>query len=616
MVRAGQQFALKNGLQWDVCNVETASELARPALTHQRLKEALQTAENSNAKVVLLYADEDANSIADAISLYARRVNARTIMLSRGPKRAAWMTTDLAATLLRNHPHLDLVIISQHTNPLGTPDRADNGNSLIDHIKALFLVGTAAIASAIFEQNLTHANIMLAFLLAVLLAALTLGRWPAILAAIVSVLVFDLYFIPPRFTMEVNDSEYLLTLIGFIMTSVIVSALATQRRHINFEAREREKDANLLYSLGKELAQAQEVVDVGQVLERHLVLDFGTDICLYLPDATNTSLVYPAARHTPISPQEQSWADWCYHNNEPSGGASNILASSDPRFYPLSASGMVVGVLSYKPNQPQATNSLGQLRMLSAICTQAALALQRISLTEQAKQLKLAQATEKLQNALLNSISHELRTPLVSITGTLSLLDSETSREENSLFHELVHHAFAEAQRLNQLVGNLLEMARLESGALQLRKQTADISDLVGAAISQVENRADGRRFIVRVRPGLPTPLLDFVLITHILVNLLDNSLKYSQPGSEIEIEADENVGSIEIRILDRGIGITAGEETHIFEKFTRGSNTSDTKGTGLGLAICHGIVEAHGGTISASTRTGGGAMFFVKLPV
>ena len=615
MVRAGEHYALKNGMQWDVCNVETASELAKPVGTQQRLKAALQKAEYGNAKVVLLYADEDVHSIADAISTYARRINARTIMLSRGQKRAFWMANDLPGLLLREHPDLDLVIISRHGHPPIAPTQDSPTNSLADHLKALALVGIATATSAFFENYLAPANIMLALLLAVLLSALMLGRRPAILAAIVGVLVFDLYFVPPRFTLEVDDSEYLLTLIGFILTSIIISALATQRRFNHFEAREREKDANLLYSLGKELAQAQEVSEVGVVLERHLVLDFGTDVCLYQPGSSNMLLVYPSPGQTPNA-QEQSWADWCFRNNEPGGSSSSVLASSDPLFYPLSASDMVVGVLSFKPNQPQASVSLGKLRILSAVCTQAALALQRIQLTEQAKQLKLAQATEKLQNALLNSISHELRTPLVSITGALSLLDAETNREEKSQFTELVHHAFAEAQRLNQLVGNLLEMARLESGALKLRKRTTDISDLIGTAISQIETRAEGRHFSVRMSPDMPAPNLDFVLITHVLVNLLDNSLKYSQPDSEIEIEAESSASSIQIRVMDRGIGITPGEEAQIFEKFTRGTNTSDTKGTGLGLAICHGIVEAHGGSISAFARPEGGAIFVVKLPV
>jgi two-component system sensor histidine kinase KdpD len=228
----------------------------------------------------------------------------------------------------------------------------------------------------------------------------------------------------------------------------------------------------------------------------------------------------------------------------------------------------------------------------------------------------MLEITDKLQTALLNSISHDLRTPLVSITGALSSLSNDQVTLNESDRRSLIETASEEADRLNQLVGNLLDMTRLESGAMHLKPDAADLQDLIGASLEEEGSRLGNRKVIVNVPDDLPSVKLDFVLIERVLVNVINNALKYSPLESPIEINAIMAGAFIEISVADRGPGIPQEDLSRIFDKFYRVQRPNNVSGTGLGLAICKGIVDAHGGFISAENRPGGGAVITVALPV
>jgi two-component system sensor histidine kinase KdpD len=250
---------------------------------------------------------------------------------------------------------------------------------------------------------------------------------------------------------------------------------------------------------------------------------------------------------------------------------------------------------------------------VGAFGSQAALAIERAQLDDQARQVQVLQATEKLQTALLNSISHDLRTPLVSITGALSSLATAALGPDN---RRLVDNARAEAERLNGLVGNLLDMTRVEAGILRVGQEPCDVQDVIGVALEQMGNRLDGRQVTVTVPEDLPLVPMDFVLMTRVLVNLLDNALKYSPEEAAITIQAYAASGHLEIQVADRGIGIPLEDLGHVFDKFYRVQRPGRAGGTGLGLSICKGIVEAHGGFIAAENRDGGGTVISVALPL
>jgi two-component system sensor histidine kinase KdpD len=257
-----------------------------------------------------------------------------------------------------------------------------------------------------------------------------------------------------------------------------------------------------------------------------------------------------------------------------------------------------------------------QRRLMEAFASLAALALERVRLAEQARQAQVFQAAERLQTALLNSISHDLRTPLVSITGALSSLQEDDGRLDAATRASLVENAHEEAERLNRLVGNLLDMTRIEAGALRVAEEPCDVQDVIGAALEQAAGRAGGREITVQTPADLPLIPMDFVLIVRVLANLIDNALKYSPPGSPIEVRARIEGPAVLISVADRGVGIPPDDLERVFDKFYRVRQPRAVSGTGLGLSICKGMVEAHGGSIWAERREAGGTVVTFSLPL
>ncbi len=244
------------------------------------------------------------------------------------------------------------------------------------------------------------------------------------------------------------------------------------------------------------------------------------------------------------------------------------------------------------------------------------MSIERGLFAEEASQTEILRATEKLQTALLNSISHDLRTPLASITGVLSSLRLEDHFLDDETRGELVETAYGEAERLNRLVGNLLDMTRLEAGTLRISLQPCDVQDVIGSALNNLSNRLDSHPVNVSIPPDLPLVHMDYVLIAQVFFNLLDNAIKYSPEEGPIDITARVVTGAMRIEIGDRGPGIPTEDLHHIFEKFYRVKRFENVVGTGLGLSICKGIVEVHGGKIWAENREDGGGLFIFTLPL
>lgn len=253
---------------------------------------------------------------------------------------------------------------------------------------------------------------------------------------------------------------------------------------------------------------------------------------------------------------------------------------------------------------------------MEAFASQAALAIERVQFAEQARQAQLLQATEKLQTALLNSISHDLRTPLVSITGALTSLDEQSENLDDENRRSLIVTAREEADRLNRLVGNLLSMTRIESGAIKLHLEPGDVQDLVGTALDQLGSRVAHRKVQVDVPDDFPLVPMDFTLMVQVVVNVLDNAVKYSPGHCAIGVSADLADGKARLKILDRGEGIPPEDLTRVFDKFYRVQRPDSVSGTGLGLSISKGIVEAHNGNIQALRREGGGTIIQIELPL
>jgi two-component system sensor histidine kinase KdpD len=292
------------------------------------------------------------------------------------------------------------------------------------------------------------------------------------------------------------------------------------------------------------------------------------------------------------------------------------LPNAKARFIPLVTARGKVGVLAILANDAKDKLTLGQERLLEAYADLAAVAIESILLNEEAHNAQILRETEKLQTALLNSVSHDLRTPLVSIIGVLSSLQEGGIHLDDAAKEKLVKVAWEEAERLNHLITNLLDVSRVEAGAIRILKQASDVQDLVGTALAQLGNRTVSRPIEVVIPQNLPFVSVDFGLIVQTLVNIIDNALKYSPENSSIEIKA-RNIGDeVQIEIADRGFGIPPQDLLQIFDKFYRIDHPGSVAGTGLGLSICKGIVEAHGGRIVAENREGGGTIIRLILPM
>jgi two-component system sensor histidine kinase KdpD len=459
------------------------------------------------------------------------------------------------------------------------------------------------------------------YLAAVVFAGAYLGRGPAVLVSLLSALSFAFIFNEPRFRFTIEDSPHLITFAGLVVVGLVVSRLSMQLRDQVRAARTREEQAVALNGLSRDLTVALGLEEMLAAVLRNVAQTFGREAAVLLPaeGAPGVPLVVRACTAGMVlSPQAVEAAGWTFQRGKQSGVGTDTHPEAGVRCLPLETREGGVGVLVVAPRDLGRLLSPEQRQLLEGFASLAALAIERARLSEQARQAAVLRTTERLQTALLNSISHDLRTPLSVITGSVSsLLEAEQvgfdlDREARL---DLLENAQDEAERLNRLVGNLLDMTRLEGGAMKIKLVAGDVQDVIGAALERAARPLDGRQVVTDIAAGLPALRMDFVLMVQVLFNLLDNAVKYSPPGSPIEILARGVDQDVEIRVCDHGLGIPPEDLERVFTKFYRVQRINGASGTGLGLSICRGIVEAHGGTIWAENRAHGGTALVVRLP-
>ncbi|HNS50685.1 MAG TPA: DUF4118 domain-containing protein [Anaerolineae bacterium] len=489
------------------------------------------------------------------------------------------------------------------------------------YLAAALLVALAGLTAAVVRPFLAPANLVMVFLLVVILAALDLGRGPAALTALLSVLVFDFFFVPPLRTLAVTQLEYLAMLGGLLIVGLLTSSLATRLLEQAEATRSRERETAALYALSRDLSAAGDLAEVTRALRVNGVETLGRELVILLPsDLGSEQAGTPDSSgpyHEKLDAENLAAAVWAFEHGQPAGRGASFEAGATLRFLPLITARGKVGVLGIGPAEiDDRLLTAQQRRLAEAFAHLAAQAVDRVRLAEAAGQVQLLKTTEKLQTALLHSISHELRTPLVTITGALTTLQEKNPPIDEASRSILVDAAVEEAEHLNRLVGNLLEMTRLEAGAVRVRSEAGDLEEVVGAALDQVGRRLGDRPIEVDIPAELPRVPMDLALIVHSLVNVVDNALKYSPPASPIRIRARAGASEISIEVADRGSGIPEEELGRVFEGFHRVQRLEGVGGTGLGLAIARGLVEAHGGRIWAENRAGGGTAITLALPL
>jgi two-component system, OmpR family, sensor histidine kinase KdpD len=616
LVRSARRLAGELNCEWLAAYVETSKHARLSDSDRDRIARTLQLVEELGGKTVTLM-----GSPLDEVLLgFARRNNVTRILIGKPtrPPWQDWFRTPLISRLIKESGPIDIFVISGESERISPAP----GQGFIPHrpwnryLLSFLLVGAATAVGYLVRDFISPTNLVMIYLLAVIFAAVNLGRGPSILASLLSVLAFDFFFVPPYLTMAVSDTEYLITFAGLFAVGFVISQLATTLRDQAESAERRRIETASLYGLSRDLSATSSLEGILQAIMDNIALTFDRDLVIFLPEKTGKLQPMAATADFSIGENERAVAEWAFEHNQCAGRGTDTLSAAPARYLPLNTASSRIGILAVRPHDPSHHLPPEGYRLLEAFASQASLAIERVQLSEQAQQARLLEATEKLQSALLNSLTHDLRTPLVSITGALTSLDDQAEALSGEDRRNLILTAREEAERLNRLVGNLFSMARIESGALYLHRQAEDIPDVISKALELLGKQIAGNPVQVNIPPDFPPVPVDFALMVQVFINILDNAVKYSPPGSPITINAGEDGSTAHLEISDRGIGIPAEELGRVFDKFYRVQRPESVGGSGLGLSICKGIVEAHGGKISAMARPGGGTVIVLELPL
>lgn len=614
LIRTTRHLSDELNADWFAVHVNIATKPDLNPYNQERIGRILNLAEELGARTKTL----TGNSVHEEVLKYAKKHNVTKIVVGK-PIRPRWrefLKGSIVDQLIYSSGNIDIYVINDQPEKFKDSTQKDHQprKPITKYLLALIIVALTTVIGHLLKYSLEPTNLVMLYLVGTLVTAMYLGRGPSLLVSVIGVLAFDFFLVPPYLTFAVTDTQYLITFVGLFLVSIVISSLTVQSKEQAEAAIQRESFSSALYSLGRDLTSATDLHQVADVIINHASEVFGQDVAIFIPEKGQLSLYASSQDYYPDS-HELAVASWAFEHNQQAGFGTDTLPSASICCKPLAIARGQIGVLGIHSKSSQKNFSPEQHQMINAFTHQATLAIERASLAEQARQAELLQVTEKLQSALLNSISHDLRTPLVSITGALSSLREESLSLDQEDRKNLIETASLEAERLNRLVGNLLNMTRLEANAVHLRLEPCDIQDAIGTALEQVENRLGKKPVNVTLASDLPLVSMDLPLFVQVLVNLLDNAIKYSAPNQPIDISVTHNEKNIELEISDRGIGIPQEDLEHVFTKFFRVQHPNNINGTGLGLAICKGIIEAHEGSIRALHREGGGTTILILLP-
>ncbi|MCX5806585.1 MAG: DUF4118 domain-containing protein [Proteobacteria bacterium] len=462
-------------------------------------------------------------------------------------------------------------------------------------------------------------NIVLLYLLPVLISAVRWGRGPSFLSSFMGVLTFNFFFVPPIFTFAVGNMQHLFVLVVFFLVALVTGTTATKLRNELEKTTEREIRTLTLYELSREIAAK---ADLEQVLKTFLdkVAETVNGTAIVLIQDPNNEVLYKMAAtldNAVFDEKEYAVARWVLEHGQPAGRELGIFEGARSLFFfPIKAEDKTIAVLGIRPNIENAALSPEKQQLIETFTNLVAVAIIRLQLAKEAEQAKWLAESEKLHRILLNSISHDFRTPLASITGAVTSLLSEGSVYTQETKNIFLHTIREEAHRMNRFIENLLDMVRLESGALKLNMKWCDIEDIIGVVLRETRDALQEHPLQIDIPPDPPSFMADFILIEHVMINLLENAVKYSLPGSSISISVHCRDRILFLTVADPGPPIPKTEHEHVFDKFYRLYSSKHASGTGLGLSICKGIIEAHGGSIWVDSSPEYGNRFTFSLPV
>ena len=623
LVRAGKRLAMSLRAEWTVVYVETPKLQRLPAEKRDAVLHILRLAEQLGAETVTLSSPD----LSEAIIKFANERNIGKIVIGKPTRRGC-------KRFLLGSVVDDLIVDAHNINIylLGSP-RADvseelslygkstslifkHPKSIAGYIYAVIVTVISSMVVWFMFDKFELSNIVMVYLLGVIFIATRFGRGASIFASMLSVAALDFLFFSPYLSFIVSNTQYLITLLAMLTVAVVISNLMADVRSQAKVAGHRERRAMVLYAMSKELTASQTEEEIVNTAVQHLYTEFTSRNVILFPDAEGR-ISYPTGKPLTESLLEAdiSVAQWVFDHNEIAGQGTNTLAGAKAIYFPLSLKENVLGVLVLLPINLRRVFLPEQKKLLDTFLNQIAHAIMRVRLAEQARKHQLAIEAERLRNTLLNSISHDLRTPLATIVGSASsLVESQELQPEAQT--ELARSIYDEARRMSNLINNILDMARLEAGMVELNKEWYPLEEIIGSVLTRLEKTLSDRKISVKLPEGIPMIYVDAVLIEQVLINLLENVARYTPKSTPVSISAEFLDSSVEIAITDQGSGIPEHSKALLFEKFYRVQQETAQSGVGLGLAICKAIVEAHGGTIQAENHAKGGAVFSFQLPL
>jgi len=610
LVRAARRLAARLRADWIVAYVESPAQKPLSAADREHLARATKLAEQLGGDVAVLAGE----NVGATLMACARERNVSKIVIGK-PSHARWrdrLKGSLLDELVRRSGEIDVYIISGEeaaATPRPLP-RLRPRSPATHYLAAAAIVLLASGLCWLMAGRFDRSNLVMVYLLGVAFVATTLGRGPSALATCLGVAAFDFFFVPPHLTFAVSDSQYLVTFAVMLVVGLLIANLAVRVRDQARAAVQREQRTRTLYALTRELAALRAPGEIAAVAARHATALFRGPAAV-LVAGTDGALAQEPGRT--IEAPEYAVAQWAFDHGQPSGLGTDTLPGAACLYLPLVGSTRALGVLAVQPHESLRPLTPDQVDLVDTLARQIAVALDRAGLAVESEQARLSAEKERLRNTLLSSVSHDLRTPLAAITGAASTLRQSSTPE--SARTELTDTIYEEAERLNRLVGNLLDMTRLESGTLQLRRDWHSLEEVVGAALRRLQRPLAGRSVETALPEDLPLVSMDATLVEQLLVNLVENALKYTPAGTRLGLAARVDATMLVVQVWDEGPGLPPGNEERMFEKFQRGTSNG-ALGFGLGLAICRAIVSAHGGRIWAENRQPRGAAFHFALPL
>jgi two-component system sensor histidine kinase KdpD len=455
-------------------------------------------------------------------------------------------------------------------------------------------------------------------LTAIVGVAVRLGLWPSLLASVVSALAYNYFFTEPYHTFTISDTKDVIAIVFFAVVAVIVSNVAAQARMRLLGAMERSRTTESLYAFSRKLAGAGTIDDVLWATAHQIAAMLRVRVVLLLPDNGSIAVKAGYPPEDTLEEADLAAAKWAWEKNRPAGRDSDALPGAKWLFFPMRTGRGQIGIVGICRDEPGPLLRAEQRRLLDALSDQGALAIERVHLVEDVERARRVAETDRLRSALLTSISHDLKTPLAGVLGAAGALRGMSKSLDDNAKADLLTTIIDESERLNRFIANLLDMTRLEAGAVVPNAALHDIGEVVGSALERAGKILAKHRVEVEIGSDLPMVLVDGVLFEQVLFNLLDNASKYAPPETTVRVQSWQEGDSVKLQVLDEGDGIPAADLERIFDKFYRARKGDQVRaGTGLGLAISRGFIEALQGTITAANRTDrSGAVFTITLPV